>query len=137
MFRWFRAYLGAIKDQTKALWALTHEVHALLLEHEKAGPLLERVADLELTRVQWEANQEGLVAKAQGKLSAANNAEARARTMEKHVERQLDPFAEEGEELPETRSDDAARGTEEGVQPLRLDVAPVSPKEFALRAKFS
>ncbi len=80
---------------------------------------------------------EALQLKAESTYKSAGNAEARSRTMLKHAEKLADPFDEEGEEGEEAiRPEYAPRGEEEGLQPLRLDVAP-NHKEAALRYKFT
>jgi len=129
MLKWFRRLVEAIECLTSAL----EKTNSM---REQGASVIERVEHLELTRAAWEAEVEGSVMKADGKLRAANNAEARARTMEKHVEKQLDPFGEEGEEIQERISARDVEGSEEdSMQPVHVAVA-VNNKTRALRMKF-
>jgi len=85
----------------------------------------------------WEVELEALVAEAKGKFESANNSEARTRTMKKHYAKNVDPFDEAGEEVAAALpAGDASRGEEEGVQPLRVDVA-ANHKAARLAYKFS
>jgi len=103
----------------------------------ETGPLLERLNDLEMTRAKWEAEVEAILLRAEGKLQAANNSEARERTMKKHREKHLDPFDLEGAEEPQAIPSGDAPGSEvQGLQPLRLDLEKIDGKQQALRAKF-
>jgi len=83
---------------------------------------------------------EAVLLKAEGKLQAANNAEARERTMRKTYEKFIDPFDPEGDEAPEGIAPGyAARGEEEGLQPLHLgmeDADPTGRKVVPLNAKW-
>jgi len=79
---------------------------------------------------------EGLLAKAEGKLKAASNAEARERTMRKSYE-EIDPFNQESIPLEApTPGGDVEGGETDGLPPVRMDLAPNS-KAYALRAKYS
>jgi len=101
-------------------------------------PSTERLDELERSRALWEANVEGLLQKAEGKLKAQNNSEARERQMKKSYEDDLDPFPPDSEEIQETfPQGDAPPGFEEEVQPLRLGMETVSPRQLALRHKYS
>jgi len=110
-------------------------------EREKSlGPALDRLTALETSRHQFNAEIEGLLLRAEGKLKAAANAEARERQLKKHYEKLADPFAENGDgsttEAQEgVRQLDAAIGEGERLQALRLGVAP-SNKALAQRAKW-
>ena len=102
------------------------------------APSLERLQELERTRALWEADVEALLMKAEGKLKAAANSEARERTMRKSYEADLDPFDEESDESEMRVPDfDATAGEEEEVLPVRVAVAPESKKAVALRAKWA
>jgi len=105
---------------------------------EASQPAEQRLADLELSRSQFESDCEGLLMKAEGKLKAAANAEARERTMQKNYENGLDPFAEDSEEVaaPLSESDDET-GDPEGMHVVHLGVAPKSKKAEAVRFKWS
>jgi len=98
--------------------------------------MIQQLEGLLLSRAKWEAEMEAQVLKADSALKSALNAESRSRTMMKHAEKLADPLDLEGEEGEEAiRPDYAARSEEEGVQPVRLDVAP-NHRENALRYKF-
>ena len=140
MFRVFRRFIAVLERIAESLQALVVpliEINRLLKEQ---GPATKRLEALELSRHQWEAMCEGLLQKAEGKLRAANNAEARERANKKSYEHLLDPLAEVGDE-PEApprdpdRDDDAAFSEEKRLHSLRLDVAP-NHKALAQRAKF-
>jgi len=107
---------------------------------ESLGPALDRLAALETSRHQFNAEIEGLLLRAEGKLKAALNAEARERTQRRAYESQLDPFPENGEGAPSEAQEgvqqlDAAISEGERLQAMRLDVAP-SNKALAQRAKW-
>ena len=121
-----------------SLERLAASVTAAASRQQTATALTERIEDLERERSLWEAEVEGLLAKAEGKLKAAANSEARERTMQKRFADDADPFLAPGEEIEATvpAGDVEVGGTEE-VLPLRLDVASESWKTRALMAKFS
>ena len=140
VLRWFSRFLAVTERIEDALGALNNTLDTICQAQRAQGPATERLEALELSRHQWEALCEGLLLKAEGKLRAANNAEARERALRKTYEHLLDPLAEEGEQ-PETpgrnadRGHDAAAGEAERLHSMRLDVAP-SNKTLAQRAKF-
>ncbi len=140
MFRAFRRLIEALEQIAGRLQALDVAVLALMRVQQEQGPAIGRLEVLELSRHQFEAMCEGLLQKAEGKLRAANNAEARERANKKSYERLLDPLAEDGEE-PEAAArhpdglNDAPASEAERLSALRLDVAP-SPKALAQRAKW-
>jgi len=140
VLRAFRRFLAATERIEDGLRSLTSSLEQLVVAQQAHGPAMERLEALELSRHQWEAACEGLLLKAEGKLRAANNAEARERALKKTYEHLIDPFPEGGEQ-PEAAgpdaggNNDAPRGETEGVQPVRVDVAP-SNKTLAQRAKF-
>jgi len=128
---------STIRGLRESVDRLTAAVQEIADSQSVSGLSEERLADLERTRALWEAEIEALVLKAEGSYKSASNAEARARTMEKHVEKQLDPFGGEGEEIPEAvPAGDVEGGEEDGVPPVYLDVAE-DDKTRALRMKFS
>jgi len=128
--------LGDFRRSADALERLATGFSAAQRERIEVAPLLERLVDLEQSRGMWEAEVEGVLAKAEGKLKAAANAEARERTMRKSYDADLDPFAAPGDEIEAILPvSDAPAGEEEEVQPVRLDVAP-DYKTIALRRKF-
>ena len=121
-----------------ALERLAASVTTAANRQQSATALTERIEDLERERGLWEADVEGLLAKAEGKLKAAANSEARERTMQKRLGDEADPFLGPGDEIEATvPAGDATNGEAEDVQQMRLDLAPISRKEYALRAKFS
>lgn len=131
--------MGLFKDFRRiadALDRLAAGMSAAQRERLEVGPVIERLQDLERSRGMWEADVEGLLAKAEGKLKAAANAEARERTMRKTYEADIDPFNIDGtEEQEELLVGYAPPSQEEGVQPVRVDVAP-DYKAVALSRKF-
>ena len=140
MFRTFSLLLATLGKIADGLRALTVAVIELSRAQQALGPAQERLEALELSRHQWEAMCEGLLQKAEGKLRAANNAEARERANKKSYEHLLDPLAEVGLEPEAPARDpnsgnDAPPSEEERLHPLPLGVAP-SPKALAQRAKF-
>jgi len=131
IFQGFRRFLEAIRALTSALEEITHWQREL-------GPALDRLEALERSRHQFEAECEGMLLKADGKLKAAASAEARERQLKKSAERFADPFPEEGEtgtEPAPVQPDYVAAGEAPGVPPVRLALAPNS-KTAAVRAKF-
>jgi len=105
-------------------------------EAAERHPSEERLDDLELGRSRFEAEMEGLLMKAEGKLKAASNAEARERHQRRQYEAELDPFSEDSEEVQRRLQDVDAEGLqEEEVQPLHLGLETNS-KAHALRAKW-
>ena len=140
VFRPFSRFLATSEGLALALRELSIALSELAATQKAHAPATERLESLELSRHQWEAMCEGLLLKAEGKLRAANNAEARERANKKSYEHLLDPLAEIGDE-PRVEANDANRddyvapSEAERVQALRLDVAP-NPKALAIRAKF-
>jgi len=133
IFQGFRRFLEAINALTSALMHLT-------VVQQELGPGLDRLEALERSRHQFEAECEGMLLKADGKLKAAASAEARERQLKKANERFADPFPEEGETGTGPTGaavfpDDAPAGEAPGVPPVRLALAPNS-KTAAVRAKF-
>ena len=125
----FRRLIAAVN-------ALNASVGELTRASRESGPSEERLESLERDRLQFEAACEGLLMKAEGKLQAANNAEARTRTMKKTYEPFLDPLDSDSEEVEEALPlGYAPTGEEEGLRPVRMDVAP-DYKTLALARKF-
>ncbi len=132
IFRGFRRLLEALELIALALGEL--------VEGQKdAGRVVDRIDALELSRLKFEAECEGRLLKADGKLKAAANSEARERQLKGSYERLA---FERGEELPEGTEPgdtvlpvDAQAGEEERLRALRLVVAS-DPKAQALRHKF-
>ena len=106
----------------------------LAKEQREHAPAEERLEELERGRSIWEAECEAELLKATSKYRAATAAETRTRKMNEKV----DPFAEEGEEITEGIPPEYAGASDaEGMLPLRPDLALLSPKQLALRMKFS
>jgi len=137
MTRYFRSLLEALQGISVSL----ADVAALLLTMSERTPsegdVDGRVAALELSRVTWEADLEGLVAKAEGQYRAASNAESRAKTHAKAAE-VFEQGDEEGESdvvlayLRGISGGDEAAGEEAGVPSVPPDVgyAPASPRQI-------
>ena len=132
IFRWFRRLVEAIEQ-------LCSVVEGLATAQEQAGRALDRVEALELSRAQFEAEVQGLLLEAKGKLKASLNSEARERQIKKHNESLTDPLSDDGEEAAEGGHAvlplDAEGSEAERVQALRLDVAR-DPKAAAIAAKW-
>lgn len=132
---------GTFRRLLEAVLALVSVLERLFEAQEQNGPAVDRLEELERSRHQFEAQCQGLLLKAEGKLKAANNAEARERQLKKFNESNTDPFGENGDEgqgegavvVPPLN---AQAGEEERMRALRLDVAP-SPKAAAIAAKWS
>ena len=140
MLRPISRLIAALQGVRGELLEIGGELAKLSNTLREQGPATARLEALELSRLQWEATCEGLLQKAEGKLHAAANAEARERANKRSYAHLLDPLAEDGEE-PETAarypdsSLDAPPSEEERLSAMRLDVA-ASPKALAQRAKF-
>jgi len=117
--------------------ALTDTLRTLVDVQRDTGPAGERLDALELSRHTFEAEIEAVLQRAEGKLNAASNSEARTRTMKKSYERFLDESDPEGKDEQEAVSPGYVDpGEEEGVQPLRLALASEDRKNNALRMKY-
>lgn len=103
----------------------------------EAGPALKRLEALELSRHHFEAEIQGVLLQADGKLKAARNAEARERQLKRSYENQLlDPIDPDGEAAGEgVLNVDAPASETEGVPAVHLALAPTG-KAAAVRAKF-
>ena len=120
-----------------SIQAVALALESIADSQNKAGPAMDRLEALEMSRVRHEAELEGLLMKAEGKLKASNNAEARARSMVKHYESFTDSFdADSAEVETPVRDRHADAGPAEAVQPVHLGVEETN-KTRALRAKFS
>ena len=127
----FRRLLEAIQALTEALNELTDVQRRL-------GPSHDRLEALERSRIHFEADVEGMLLKADGKLKAATSAEQRERQLKKANDRlalEFDPASEEGSEPPTVLPDDAPRGEAPGVPTVRLALAP-NNKTHAVKAKW-
>lgn len=118
---------------------LTDTLQNLTQVQRDAGPALARLEALELSRHQFEAEVQGALLEAKGKLKGALSSEARERHMRKQSERDADPFSEAGEEVAEAgravQRNDVEPGEAQQVQSMRSPLAP-GPKEAALNHKF-
>ena len=132
--------LSDFRRLVEAVLALVAVLRDLVQMQQDAGPALDRIDALELSRHQFEAECEGRLLQADGKLKAASNAEARERQLKRSYEKLLDerdPDSEQGSEAGHPVPDVDAEGSEApGVPPLRLDVAP-NNKAVALGAKWA
>jgi len=134
----------AIFSQFRRLRAAAEQIADALTDLAKlqreAGPALDRIDALELSRHQFEAECNGKLLQADGKLKAASNAEARERALKKSYDRQIDEFeprdpgGEEG--APPVLSVDVEGGEAERLRAMRLVVAP-GPKAAAIAAKWA
>lgn len=132
IFRWFSRLLEGVN-------AVAAAIRDLASAQRDLGPAAHRLELLELHRAHFEAEMQGLLLKADGKLKAAANAEARERQLKKSYEKNLDTFdpdSDPGAEATRLLPDDDPRGEKARVPPVRVAVAPDS-KEQALRAKWS
>ena len=132
IFPGFRRLLEALQGLTEALLALTKVQRQL-------GPALDRLEALERSRIHFEADVEGMLLKADGKLKAATSAEQRERQLKKANDRLSDTFDPEGDTEPTPRGavlgDDAAAGEAPGLPPLRLALAS-NDKAHAVKTKW-
>jgi len=131
IFQGFRHFLGAIK-------ALTSSIDALTKVQRELGPALERLEGLERSRIHFEAECEGMLLKADGKLKAAASAEQRERQLKKANERIADPFHDEGVDGTQPAPvfpDHVEPGEAPGVPTVRVALAR-NNKAHAVRAKF-
>ena len=131
IFRGFR-------DLVEAIQALCDTLNGIARQQEELGPALERLNTLERTRHQFEAECEGMLLKADGKLKAANSAEQRERQLKKANERlsfEFDPAGEEGTERETVLADDVAGGEAPRVPAVRLVLA-TNDKTHAVRTKW-
>jgi len=131
LFRGFRRLVEAIQELHLAVKELSHVQRQL-------GPALDRLEALEHSRHQFEAECEGMLLKADGKLKAASSAEQRERQLKKANERlsfEFDPASEEGAERETVLTDDAAGGEAPRVPPVRLALA-TNNKAHAVKTKW-
>ncbi len=129
VLRDFRAGIAALR-------ALAGAIETLARVHIEVAPSTERLDALERSQSLWEAEMEAQQLRSDSTLKSANNAEARARTMERHYDKFADPFADDSEEESSAISRrDGAVSEAEGLQPVHVDVAP-NHKARALTLKF-
>jgi len=137
-----RAVDGALEEQKvfRPLIASVDTLAAVVADLEACqreyGPAVDRLDALELGRVAWEAECEGLLLKADGKLKAANNAEARERQLKRSRDKQ-DPFDPNGEGTEGERAAIAeALAATRPPEPHVPEEIPLTKKALALRAKW-
>jgi len=140
VFRAFRDLSASVISLTAHVQEVRNALTALVSAQRELAPAKERMDNLELSRHQFEANCEGILLRAEGKLQAAKNAEQRERQLKKSYAHLVDEVDEIGVE-PETAGrhpdsgNDVAPSEEERLSAMHLDVE-ISPKAFAQRAKF-
>ncbi len=139
MFRGIRSYARALLEALQEL-ALAVKVIAQAQDIREDATIGRRVDDLERSRALWEAEVEGLLAKATQERQNARNAEERARTKERNARALAgDEGGEEGipeEYLQILQSGHAPRGPEEGVPPVRQGVARTRDEKKAAVKRF-
>lgn len=132
MFRNFRLLVDT-------LMSLVDVIHRLVEVQRAAGPALDRLDALELSRHQFEAEVQGALLEAKGKLKASLSSEARERHMRKQSERDADTLVDDGEEVAEggdaVLSEHVEAGEAQRLSAVRLDVAR-DPKAAAIAAKW-
>ncbi len=128
----FRRLFEAIQGLAEALRELTDVQRQL-------GPALDRLEALERSRIHFEADVEGMLLKADGKLKAATSAEQRERQLKKANARLTDAFDLDGDPEPQPGHPvldvDAEVREAEGVPAMRLALAP-NNKTHAVNAKW-
>ena len=135
VFRGFRRLIDAIQSLALALEGLAQIQREL-------GPAVDRLEVLERSRNQFEAECEGMLLKADGKLKAASSSEQRERQIKKANERFTDPLSDESTAATEgydpadvAVAPNAGAGPPEGVPPMRLVLA-ANNKAHAVRTKW-
>jgi len=127
------------RDLVAALEALVNCLKDLVVIQRELGPALDRVEALELSRHHFEAEIEGKLLQADGKLKAAKNAEARERQLKRSYESHLlDPVDSDRQEVTEEGGVlplHASPGEAEGVPAMHMGLAS-NDKAYALRAKW-
>ena len=131
-----RALPEAIRSLSSAASRIAIGVDNLIELQRETGNANDRLQELEVSRARWEAEIEASMLRADSTLKSAANAEARSRTMVRHAEKLVDPFSEEGDEVPETApGGDDPRGEAEELLQVPVGMAP-NNKAHALRAKW-
>ena len=141
MFGRSRRQLECLEAIANALQAISENLKAgldLMVPDRASGNRLEA---LELSRAKWEAEIDARLLKADSTLRSASNAESRARTMEKHVEKLTGEGPPDGPppippESIEIHGGDGHPVETSEVQPVSVGVEE-SPKNQRLRAKFA
>ena len=132
VFLGFRRLLEAIQGLTNVLKELCDVQRGL-------GPAIDRLEGLERSRNVFEAECEGMLLKADGKLKAASAAEQRERQLKKANDKAANTFDFDSEETAPLGApvlgDDAQGGEAAGVPPVRLALAS-NNKAHAVRTKW-
>lgn len=125
------------RDLSVVIGRLGDLIAKLVDLHQELGSSLDRLTALELRMATFEAEVQGMLLKAENKLSAAHNAEQRERQLKRSYERQLDILDPDGNTEPRAvPSDDAQASEEEKVPALHLGVDQNS-RAVAVRAKWA
>ena len=122
----------------EAIHGLTNVLKELCDVQRQLAPAIDRLEALERSRIHFEADVEGMLLKADGKLKAATSAEQRERQLKKANERLTDAFDPDGEaELAgdTVHRDDAPAGEAEGLPPVRVALAS-NNKAHAVKTKW-
>jgi len=140
IFQEIRALREAAEKAAFTAGKLTGAVLTLVELHKLRGPDEARLEDLERTRAHWEAEMEAMMLKADSTHRSAQNAESRARTMQKNYERHFDPFdpdsAEDEAEAPgAVRADNGEIGPTQEMYDVSVDLER-NTKAHAVRAKW-
>jgi len=129
---------GRFRQLVEAIQSLGAAVEELDRTQRALGPAIDRLNALELSRHHFEAECEGMLLRADGKLKAATSAEQRERQLKKANEKLVDSFDLIGEEGPIATADvghDAPASEAQPLPPVRLGVA-ANRKAPALMAKW-
>lgn len=134
--------LSDFRRLVDAVEALAIQVASSNLARIELGDASERLEMLERSRGAWEAEMEALVLKADGKLKAQMNSEARERTLKRSYEKNADPFDPDREENIDPGQDpvwdgNAPPGQTEGMLPVRVGMEADDKKAMILRMKFA
>jgi len=139
MFSTFRAIRDASQRCASSLSAIAGLLPQVLQARAETEDLVGRLEDLELSRAKWEAEMEAELLRSQSTLRSANNAESRARTMEKRYEEHSDSGDPDSDPQPEpvwVPPGDVAPSQEDELPPLRMDLEG-NNKAYATHLKWS
>ena len=133
VLRWFSKLVEAIQ-------ALTDAVEAVADSQKQLGPARVRLDALERSRHQFEAECEGKLLKADGKLKAASSAEQRERQLKNANDKRLESFDPDGPAQPEpgadVLTDDAQGSPADRVLGMHMALASTNKKAAGQRAKW-
>ena len=114
-------------------------INDLVRIQRELGPAIDRLEALELSRHHFEAECQGMLLRADGKLKAATSAEQRERQLKKANQKLVDDFDLIGAEGPVATpdvGDDAAPSEEDKLLGMRMALASTNKKAPALMAKW-